>query len=73
VRGTHESRAEEEILGRVSGRRELREDDEVCASRARVAQRCEDRLAVSFEIPDDDVQLRERDPQGFRLTVTNRV
>jgi hypothetical protein len=73
VRSAHESWAQKKVLGRIAGRRELREDDDVRGCSARVGERREDPLPVAVEIPDDDVQLSERDPQGFRLTVTNRV
>ena len=28
---------------------------------------------IALEVPDDRIQLRERDSHGFRLTVTNLV
>jgi len=64
---------EKEILGRVARDRELRENGEVGACGARVRERSEDLLAVPGEVADDDVDLREREPQSFRLSVTNLV
>ena len=73
ARGPHEPGPEEEVLGRITGDRELREDDEIGAFAPCVGEEREDLLAVAGEVADDCIQLRERDPQGFRLTVTNRV
>ena len=73
VRGRHEAGTEEEILGRVARDRELRKDGEVGACAARVIEGGEDPVAVSLEVADDGVELRQGDPQGFRLTVTNLV
>jgi hypothetical protein len=72
-RGPYESRPQEQVLGRVAGHRELREDGEVGLGGARFGEEGEDLLAVAVEVSDDRVQLGEREPQGFRLTVTNRV
>jgi hypothetical protein len=71
--GAHEPGPEEEILGRVAGRGELGIDDEVRPCSVSVAERREDLRAISVEVADDGIQLCERDSQGFRLTVTNRV
>jgi len=68
-----ESRSQEEVLRRVAGYGELREDDEVGLGGARVGEEGDDLLAIAVEVPDDGVQLCERQSQGFRLTVTNRV
>ena len=76
---------QEEVLGRVSGHRQLREDDEIGGGALRLLDRRGDSPDVAVEVADDDVQLRERDPhrrilachagraegRGFRLTVTN--
>src|SRR5262249_43235544 len=62
---------EQEVLGRISGDRELGEDDEIGARRPRRGEFAEDLRLVALEVADDAVQLCERDPQGFRLTVTN--
>ena len=74
VRGAHEPGPKEEILGRIAGRRELGEDDEVgaggCAPR-RGSRGSSSRLPSRS--PTTAFELRERDSQGFRLTVTNRV
>jgi len=73
VCGSHESWPQEEILRWVAGRRELGEDDEVGFGGGRLVDGAEDLGTVAVEVADDDVQLSERDSQGFRLTVTNRV
>ena len=73
ARGPHEPGPEKEVLGRVAGDRELREDDEIGAFAPCVGEEREDLLAVAGEVADDRVQLRERDPQGLPFTVTNRV
>jgi hypothetical protein len=73
VRRPYEARAKQKILGRVTGDRELGVDDEVGACGPRVLQRREDLRAVPAEVADDGVQLCQRQSQGFRLTVTNRV
>ena len=73
ARRAHEPRPKEQILGRVARDRELGEDDEIGAG---VPARSRSRRIFSrlpSRSPDDHVQLCERDPQGFRLTVTNRV
>ena len=72
ARGPHEPGPEEEVLGRITGDRELREDDEIGAF-APCVRGSEDLLAVAGEVADDCIELRECDPQGFRLTVTNLV
>jgi hypothetical protein len=68
-----ESGSEQEILGRIARDRELGEDDEIGVRLACPGEARENLLAVSLEVADDAVDLRERDPQGFRLTVTNLV
>ena len=71
--GAYESRPEEEILGRVARRGELGIGDELRPRCAGVAERRKDLRAIAVEVADDRIQLCERDSQGFRLTVTNRV
>jgi hypothetical protein len=73
ARGTHEPGPEQQVLGRVPGHRELREDDEVGLGGACIGEEGEDLLAVAVEVPDGGVQLCEGESQGFRLTVTNLV
>jgi hypothetical protein len=73
ARSAHERRPEEEILGRIAGGGELGVDDEIGSCCACIAERLEDLRAIAVEVPDDGIQLSERNSQGFRLTVTNRV
>jgi hypothetical protein len=68
-----ESGSEQEILGRIARDRELGEDDEIGVRLACPVEARKDLLAVTLEVADDAVDLRERDSQGFRLTVTNRI
>ena len=69
--GAHEPRAEEEILGRVARGRELRKHDEIGMRGACLGDPREDRRAIALEVADDAVDLRQSEPQGFSLTVTN--
>ena len=58
--------AEQQVLRRIAGHRELGEEDEVRAGRARLAEGVDDPVAVAAEVADDDVQLCEREPhRGF--------
>ena len=85
VGGADEAGTEQEILRRVAGDGELREEDEVGPHTARLAEPGEDLLAIPVEVADDDVELGEREPhapilvvrpwdakEGFRLIGTNR-
>ncbi len=71
--------AEQQVLRRIAGHRELGEEDEVRAGRSRLAERADDLVAVPAEVADDDIQLCERDPHrgfgplspSFRLIVEN--
>src|SRR6476619_3369342 len=72
ARGTDECRSQEEILGRVAGRRELGVHDEIGDCGSRLRERLEDEPAIAVEIADHGVELGESQPQrSFRLTVTN--
>jgi hypothetical protein len=71
ARGADEPGPQEQILGRIAGRRELGEEHEVGPRLARVRQVREDLRPVAVEVADDAIDLRERESQGFRLTVTN--
>ena len=62
LRRTDEPGAEQEVLGRVAGHRELREDDEVCGVALRLCESLEDQLAVPLEIADDRIDLGECEP-----------
>ena len=70
---SYEPRPEQQVLWGISRHRELREHDEIGADPLRAIELAEDSLAVAIDVADDDVLLYQRDPQGFRLTVTNRV
>ena len=84
-RGADEPGSQEQVLGRVAGDRELREDDEVGLGSLRLLDRGHDPLHVPVEVAHDDVQLRKHDPhgrilavlvgtrfgRGFRLPITN--
>ena len=69
LRRADEARAQEQVLRRVAGHRELREEREVGALVARLAEAGEDQVAIPLEVADDGVDLREREPHRFRLTV----
>ena len=65
-----EAGAEEQILGRVPGDRELGEDHEVDAFGARVLDRADDGGAVAVQIADDHVQLSEREAHEIILPLS---
>jgi hypothetical protein len=71
ARRADEARPDQQILGRVAGDRELREEDEVGAGVLRLLDPRDDHVAVPVEVADGGVDLRERDPQRFCLTVKN--
>jgi len=54
---------EQQVLGRVAGDRHLREDHELRARVARVAQRRLHRVRVALEIADPGVHLGQREAQ----------
>jgi hypothetical protein len=60
--GADEARPQEQIFGRVAGDGELREEDEFGARLARFTEPREDEAAVAVEVPDDGVDLSEREP-----------
>ena len=62
-----EAGAQEQVLRRVPGHRELGKEDEVRARVARLLEAGEDPLAVTVEVADDAVHLRER--EAHRCTV----
>ena len=72
ARRAEEAGAQQQILGRVAGDGELGEEDEV-APRPAPRRSGGHQLAVAVEVADDRVDLREREPQGFRLSVENLV
>ena len=60
MRGAHEARPQEQILGRIARDRELGEDDEVGARTAGLLEPRNDQFAVPLEVPDRRIDLRER-------------
>jgi hypothetical protein len=57
----HEPRPQQQVLGRVTGDGELREEDEVGLGAAGLLDRLEDSRAVAVEVADGGVDLCERD------------
>ena len=74
LRRADERRAQQQVLGRVAGDRELGEEDELRACRARVRQTGENALAVAVQVADDSVDLGESKPHrgGFYRFATLR-
>ena len=60
ARGAQKSGLEQEILGRIAGHRELREEDEVGACATRLLEPRHDALAISVEVADHRVDLCQR-------------
>jgi hypothetical protein len=73
ARFAQEPWTEEKILRRVARDRELGEEDEVGAGAPRLPQPADDASDVPVEVADDGVDLGERKPPSFRLTVENIV
>ena len=76
LRGAHEGRAQEQILGRIPRDGELGKEHEVGARRARVRDTGENAFAVAVQVAHDDVDLGESKPHqedssGLRLTGEN--
>ena len=67
--GTDEPGPEQEVLRRVTGDGQLREDDEVGGVRPGLGEPLEDQLAVSLEVADDGVDLGQCQPHGLSLAV----
>jgi hypothetical protein len=63
--GAHEAGPEQQVLGRVAGDRELREEDEVGVRVARLREPAQDPLPVPVQVADDDIDLGEREPHVF--------
>ena len=61
--GPEEAGAQQEVLGRVAGDHELREEGEVGALVARALDPLDDAARVAGEVADDAVDLCEREPQ----------
>ena len=66
-----EARAEQEILRRIPGDRELGEEDDVCARVLRLAQPREDPLPVPVEVSDRRVDLSECESHRFSTMSLN--
>ena len=60
---------EQEVLRRIPGDGQLREDDEVGGVRPGLGEPLEDELAVPVEIADDRVDLGQCQPHGLSLAV----
>ncbi len=60
-----------QVLGRIAGRRELGEHDQIGSDAACLGDVLEDLLPVAVEVAHNGVQLSQSESQGFRLTVTN--
>jgi hypothetical protein len=60
-----EARPEQQVLRRVAGDGELREEDEVGALPARLLEPLANAVAVAGQVADDGVDLCEREPQLF--------
>ena len=61
-----EGRLQDEILGRIAGEEELGEHDHVGAEPGRLGARLAHLGGVAGDVADGRVELRERDPEGFR-------
>ena len=70
LRRPDEPGAEQEVLRRVAGHRELGKDDEVGGVALRLGEALEDQLAVPLEIADDRVDLGQCEPHGLSLAVS---
>ena len=69
LRGAHEPRPQEEILGRVAGDRELGEDDDIRGIGLRLGEPVEDQVAVPVEVADDRVDLGQSEAHSLSLAV----
>ncbi len=63
--GSYEARPQQEILRRIAGHGELREERDVGAGRLRLAEPLEDERAIAVEIADDGVDLRKCDAHRY--------
>lgn len=59
-----EGRALNEILGRVAGNEQLRQDDEVRARAAGIPGEAQRQIAVAGDVADRRVGLRQRDGEA---------
>src|SRR6476646_8578999 len=64
-----ESRAQQQVLRRIAGDGELREEDEVRALCLRRLEAVEDQLPVSVQIADDGVDLGEGESHALSLAL----
>ena len=63
-----ERRAQQQILRRIAGRRELGEEDEVGACVPRFGEPVRGSARGCRRVADDRVDLRQRDPHAWRIT-----
>ncbi len=68
--GAEEPWAEEQILGRIPGDRELGEEDELGARVAGLGEPLEDARAVALEVTDDRVHLCESEAHSSMVAVS---
>ena len=59
-----EVRLQQQVLRRVAGDRQLREEDDLRAGGRGALQVVEDQPLVALEVADDGVDLREGDPHA---------
>ena len=60
-----EAAAQQQVLGRVAGQRQLREGDEVGAEVAGAVGVLDDLVGVALEVADGGVDLGQRDAKAF--------
>ena len=65
ARGPDDGGPQQEVLRRVAGDRELREEDEVRPRGLRLGEPGDDAVSVPVEVADDGVDLGERESQRF--------
>ena len=64
-RGTHETGAEEQVLGRVTGDAELREEHEIGVRVTGSAEPLDDAVCVAVDVADDAIDLSEGQSHRF--------
>ena len=66
--GAQEPRAQEEVLGRVAGDRELREESQVGPGLFQLLEPAEDQVAVPLQVADHRIDLCEPDPHKVKAS-----